>query len=269
MSLYRVIEDTYINEFGILGRLFKNKEVKKEPSGSDNIYFCCYFEKPVGSTFELYGDTYNNAADAVRSLLVILFNLKKESDRYIMNKSDFDKLNRETKPVYLYKGTTTFKEDTHGRLNVWDYKVDEVVFKGTMKELVSKYDIKFEVNDNSSIIRERTKIYNDLLKISKEIIKESMTKFPRKHCGFGPATFEEDDEKERFLSGMTNEIDVIHCDAWDFCDGKARDDSEYRKYTDVFNWIFGQCREKMSNYGTIDYGGDWDDGPIYLTLKNK
>lgn len=29
MSLYRVIEDTYINEFSILGRLFKNKEVKK------------------------------------------------------------------------------------------------------------------------------------------------------------------------------------------------------------------------------------------------
>ena len=27
MSLYRVIEDTYINEFGILGRLFKNKDV--------------------------------------------------------------------------------------------------------------------------------------------------------------------------------------------------------------------------------------------------
>ena len=255
----------YINEFGnILGKLFKKKK-KINLNGGVKCYICSYTKYSVGSSFSVYGDLIDTIAEAIRKFLCISFGLRKDSN-YTMNKKDNEKMVKDTKTVYLYKGTAKFKASSKGCLE-YDFKVDEILCEDTINTIINKYDIKFDIKDTTSVEKSRAKIYNEALKISKQIVKEALNKYPGGKAGFAANGFYDDDEKEEFLSGIEDNFPVVNCDAWEYTGGKARDEEEYKKYTECFNFIYGQCKEKLSKYGKIDYYGDWDDGPIVLIVK--
>ena len=127
----------------------------------------------------------------------------------------------------------------------------------TLENLAKKYGVKYKILDNSGKETQRKKAVLTCFKLAEEVLKEFNFK------GF---SINKDKENiEEFVSGEENWLQLIWYDAWKGCDGKARDEELYKKFTDNYNLIDSELKNRLKTNGLtgkIKSDGDWDDGCI-------
>lgn len=127
----------------------------------------------------------------------------------------------------------------------------------TLENLAKKYGVKYKILDNSGKETQRKKTVLTCFKLAEEVLKEFNFK------GF---SINKDKENiKEFVSGEENWLQLIWYDAWKGCDGKARDEDLYKKFTDNYNLIDSELKNRLKTnglIGRIKSDGDWDDGRI-------
>ena len=124
-------------------------------------------------------------------------------------------------------------------------------------KLCEKFGVKYTIAQDVN----RKDIYNKIIRIVKSVLKDHIR-------GFGESNDKE--ESLNFIEGLSDSLYVISYDAWEYTNGKARDENEYNKFNDRFNSILGQLNKALKDnniQGRFSSDGDWDDGDIYYSCK--
>jgi hypothetical protein len=180
---------------------------------------------------------------------------------------------------YLNEGTEIDKEKF---LNEGFFQKLKDLFKKDKTK--TKNDTKFEKNPGSgkSTIteEERIKAFNESVKIAKKVIND-FKKECKNHKDWDKYVncFEantdnlntDDFEYDDYLSGDSKYVSIVWYDLWKIKGGQARSEFTNDTTVDTWCWVFDQLKKnivgKVNNVVDIEYGGDWDDGPIDIIVK--
>lgn len=128
---------------------------------------------------------------------------------------------------------------------------------------------------NESYSGDRKSIVKKLDELAKKAIATAAKEFPKVKKSFWLASADDDYKDfylDDFLSGSENTIPVIKYDAWEYCDGNARNQGKYEEFGDAYAKVIDTFRalikdSSISHAGKVGDGGDWDDGAIEFTLR--
>lgn len=136
--------------------------------------------------------------------------------------------------------------------------------KHTLDEWLKLSNIQIEFIDNAFMTNRKT-IIDKSINIIKSILSSYNDPKIKKCISIGHI---ETEEKESFLSGSSNNIDIGHWDVWDYT-SHARDDDEYEAATKALDKFLNVCNSKLSALECkIDTDtGDWDGAPVTLYYK--
>jgi RNA polymerase-interacting CarD/CdnL/TRCF family regulator len=260
------IEEKFFN-FGIFNKKNNNPKVlytvqyKNLSKGSKVDYVFINETSAKISLMSTIKSICNGNIDINDDKIIIKSRYKKDYDEYLNNK------------IFIYSVNNIKYNDTNAR-SIDSASIDELIFSGTVQEAIDKYNINIEISDTSKIEKERKQIFNMATKYAKNSLDNVFKKYPeyKKRHGFS-LVYKDDDNYERFISGEDKYLPLIYCDAWNFTNNKARDDSEYEIYNKALSIITKELSETIKNdnklysIGTIEYTGDWDDGTIDFELK--
>jgi len=186
--------------------------------------------------------------------------------------SYYKDLEKDNSYIYIskYKHEINENGNTYGEKNKFTHL--EISDEGHILDLMNKYNIKIEIKDNTAFINRRAKMFKDACKIAKKIIDDLSKEDPQIKKGFrvvNPSMVDSDAESlADFEDNMDDSCEIISCDAWEYTNMKARDQVEYEKYSKAFDKVFGEFKKQIT-FVSVDYYGDWDDGPIVIIDKNK
>ena len=249
-----------VNE-GFLSKLmnmFKNKDKKRDSKPVTRYYISLKLKEPgtVSKNDIFY---YGSKKKAILAYLRGFYQINVE--KCTISSSNNKKLEKDLdKMVFL--NTLEASATT---------KIVEVE-EAPLSDLMKKYGIKLTVSEETDKMeKERTKIYRDCITIVKGYINQLKSEYPNITKGFEVTNYFSDDEYDDlsdFVSGFNDYICLIDCDAWAYTNNKARTEEEYENYSKCFDTLYDQLKKNniLAKYGTIDYYGDWDDGPIVLIV---
>lgn len=220
---------------------------------------------PKDSIADIVGIVTNNSSKAIKEDKPFIFNKTKELDKkytlytfsiYVSSKKPIeDDIEFYSSNVVEFNGKVTKKETN------------------TLKYFLDKYHIKYEVVDANEKFKDRIKIYNEILAITKKTLFNFKSKGSKD--GFGIINRDDEFNKETyesFIYGQTDEFDIVECSIYDYYENKKmnyRDFDLTKDYFDDTTKLQKELNKALRKYGTVDYGGDWDDGPIYIKVKSK
>ena len=240
---------------GFLKRLFSSKKSKNE---SKTVYACGL----KGSKSS--NGARNSESDALKFWICSVYNGNLDKGVVTFARDSYYKsLEKDNQELSISK----FKQekDSNGSDK---YTFIETIAEDTVINLIKKYSIKIDVKDNSAIIKKRTKIYKDACSIASKIILDLSKEDPQVKKGFTVNKVSNDDDNFiSFVDNIDNDMEIISCDAWAYTNNKARDEEEYNKYIKAFNNIYNELKKQIT-FASVDYYGDWDDGPICI-VDNK
>ena len=255
----------------MLKNFFKAKDFRpKAPKHIMN--YDIRFSKPnIGNVEETYTANKTSAKTALKLYLVQTYYL--DNKNHTISANNLKKLEKDyDQYIYIVKYDSVIK-DPKDKYGGYNNKVVSIEKEGTIKELIDSYHINVSVSEvESRKEKERLKIFKDATSKAKVILQSLKKQFPNIDKGFSIHDVTEDSNEEYFnlfLIGEDDEISIIDCDAWEYCDGNARDMDRYQEYSDCMIAIYEKLGAELAKYGKLEYGGDWDDGPIDLVLNKS
>ncbi len=250
---------------GFLKKLF-TKTIKKNSKPS--IVYSCGVKK---NDKECYGGQ-KSIPDAIKWWVCACYKgVQNKGIVTFPRESYYKDLEKNNTYVYIskYKHEENDEGNTYGERN--KFTLIESSEEGNIMDLIKKYNIKIDIQDNTALINKRSKMYKDACKIAKKIIDDLSKEDPQIKKGFSVVNSSNNDSDydslTDFEDNMDNSCEIISCDAWFYTNNKARDQEEYEKYSKAFDKIFGEFKRQVA-FASVDYYGDWDDGPIVI-IDNK
>jgi hypothetical protein len=276
MGIYGHAFDTYkkdnviVKESGIIGllhKLFREKQKNKEFKQQPKTKYAVISSNP-DTMLESYL-CYDSINDAIMMYCRCIYNnWNKEGNKYIVSKSGYEKMQKDNTNVEIYEYYLTDKKKEAASFTYYYYKLGKKIDSGNLIDLIKSHNIKIEIKDITALENRRKQIISKSKSIAKTVIQNAYKDSDVKR-GFSISSDKEFEEE--FIAGIDNNISIIDCDAWTFTD-KARDESEYQKYIDLFNKIYEDFSKQIESSildTKVDYYGDWDDGPIVVIDKKK
>ena len=264
---YELVNESIVSR---LMNMYKNKFKRILSSKEETMYIFTYEDYNINTVLK-EECPYKSKKDAIEFLLRWKYSLHDKSKT--ITKSNYEKVFKDNDTYYLYTVKAKTSEGVENDF-VKDIKIIDKK-EGTLKEFIDKYNIKKDIASEKEF-KDRGKLQKEAANVAKSIITKLKSKYPKIEDGFGVIMYdkfhEDDIEYKRLIEfkyGMENYIDIIWCDAWEYTDQKARAEELYNGYIECFNDIFGEFKKVMEKYKnvTVDYYGDWDDGPIVIIVK--
>ena len=123
---------------------------------------------------------------------------------------------------------------------------------------------------------EKEKVLKESIKIAKKVL-DNFKKECKNHENWDKYIdcFElidlEDDDNEDFITGDSKYASIVWYDLWKIKGSNARGDFDDIATGDTWCWIMDELQKnivgKVNNVVHVEYGGDWDDGPINIITK--
>lgn len=166
------------------------------------------------------------------------------------------------------KNTLVYKDKSSLNKNVYLYKFNnsnlKLVYKGSFENLCEKYKINLKPM-NKSKLKDRDKVYNQVLKLVKEEIKNY--KELNKHAKF----ITDIEQYGKYINGLDDTIDILYCDVHDIVKNPRDNMNEVEKIGyNAINAIIKTVNAKLpDNYKLTNGDPDWDDLIIELRYTGK
>lgn len=244
-----------------LKRLFNKGEKHKEKL-PEYIYYVSSVEKSVGTTVKTMRID-KSVSDAIDIYLVHIL----EIGNFDFGVLEIFKKNESklSENIYVYKCKVVGRVDKN-----YNAKIESVVYSGTALGALSKFNIKYEIIDTSSVEKERKAIRNKAIKIANDIIKEAkkLPEWDNCYSVYKDSDLDEDDI-EFWNTGIENYIYIIDYDL-DKYNGNKREYFGTKECSKMFDFIYGNFKKRVEseiNNASIDYYGDWDAGPIVIEIN--
>jgi hypothetical protein len=169
----------------------------------------------------------------------------------------------------------SIKEDTI--YNFYDTGSSEVVQEGYLRNKLRKFFKKQQRTNTTSRtvsapppkreidIEAFKKNYPKIMKIAKDSLKQVGN--PK---GFSLITSKEDNNYEEIVDGFQDYLCIIFIDIYEFIEKgeNARDPEVNERLWAKYNELVEVLKKNgITEYGNIDFYGDWDDGPVALELN--
>lgn len=253
-----VIEEGF---FSKLKSLFNKGEKHKEKL-PEYIYYVSSVEKSIGTTVK----TMRNDESVSNAVDIYLVNIL-EIGNFDFGVLEIFKKNESklSENIYVYKCKVVGIYDKD-----YNAKIESVVYSGTALGALSKFNIKYEIIDTSSVEKERKAIRNKAIKIANDIIKEAkkLPEWDNCYSVYKDSDLDEDDI-EFWNTGIENYIDIIDYDL-DKYNGNKREYFGTKECSKMFDFIYGNFKKRVEseiNNASVDYYGDWDAGPIVIEIN--
>ena len=166
------------------------------------------------------------------------------------------------------KNTLVYKDKSSLNKNVYLYKFNnsnlKLVYKGSFENLCEKYKINLKPM-NKSKLKDRDKVYNQVLKLVKEEIKNY--KELNRHAKF----ITDIEQYGKYINGLDDTIDILYCDVHDIVKNPRDNMNEVEKIGyNAINAIIKTVNAKLpDNYKLTNGDPDWDDLIIELRYTGK
>ena len=253
-----VIEEGF---FSKLKSLFnKGGEQKEKLPGY--TYYVSSVEKSIGTTVKTTKND-KSVSDTIDIYLVDVLEIANLNLGVLeIFKKNESKLSEN---IYVYKCKVIGKDDKN-----YNAKIESIVYSGTALGALSKFNIKYEIIDTSSVEKERKAIRNKAIKIANDIIKEAKKLPEWDNCYDVYKDSDLDSDYIEFWNtGIENYIDIIDYDL-DKYNGNKREYFGTKECSKIFDFIYGNFKKRVEseiNNASIDYYGDWDAGPIVIEIN--
>ena len=122
-------------------------------------------------------------------------------------------------------------------------------------------------------IKNRQRIFDS---IKKQIKKSDIEKIIKKYPLVAPMfTFDIDSYSYHFIEFGDDYISIINIDYWDHPEAKSKGRGFYKENDIWDDWencaddLVSYLQSKLSDYGKVEWDGDWDTQTIYITVKHS